>query len=395
MDNLINIIRRNRIFDNSMPLKVNDPEEESVGSVVGNYNRPTPALDRYSGYLENLPGEKDYQPGKLKKLLAGIAGFSTLDPNEGIKTTRSILDEPYNRAMSRYKMKGGQLGELANIESEKNKNDINLQVKLSEQAIAGRKENRELFTALSQAGLRDADIKKKLEEIKELGRAEYTDVNDGMKKRVYPDGRIVVIGKEKLTNAEELKDFTTKEDIKLGNSKGLFGYSQGIRQRDEEKNIGLRNVNEIALVKLREQLDRGTKELENGLSGISPAGQNSALKTAVEQARIDNPSFNAFFDTNGNFIAKGNEDNYKDFAPAITKQLNVIRERAKPINDNGLEVTLSAVHPANATDLPVNIEGKIPDWATKALANQPDGHDYPFDDGSVFRKMNGKITKVK
>jgi len=78
-----------------------------------------PATAAYRKFLEQgYPNEKDYQPSKVTRLGAILSGAATgfRNPAAAPEVARSIIDEPFNKAVRRYGMEGSRLKEGAALE---------------------------------------------------------------------------------------------------------------------------------------------------------------------------------------------------------------------------------------------------------------------------------------
>jgi hypothetical protein len=76
-----------------------------------------PATRRYAEHLEAMP--KQQPPGKLRRILAGLAGASSGyfgGTEAGVTSARDVLNEPYNRAMQRWGVEAGGRKTAADLE---------------------------------------------------------------------------------------------------------------------------------------------------------------------------------------------------------------------------------------------------------------------------------------
>jgi hypothetical protein len=95
------------------------------------------ASDRLKNTLDTTPNRADYQPSGFNKVLASIAGMSAggpaayhdgaalgfkNNPEEQMKVTHGIIDEPYNKAVSDWSLKLKPEQELAQAERGENTN---------------------------------------------------------------------------------------------------------------------------------------------------------------------------------------------------------------------------------------------------------------------------------
>lgn len=78
----------------------------------------TPLMRKYQDFLLNdQPKQEDFkQPGRLKRIQAGLATLSTDDPRMKEVARDNILHGDYNRAMRQYDSRATQLGEGAGLE---------------------------------------------------------------------------------------------------------------------------------------------------------------------------------------------------------------------------------------------------------------------------------------
>lgn len=80
-----------------------------------------PALKQYQDYLTKAPVREQYQPSKLRRIGAAIAGGLTglSDPRAGIAVARQTVDAPYRDAVEDWQMKGAGLRAAADIEAQR------------------------------------------------------------------------------------------------------------------------------------------------------------------------------------------------------------------------------------------------------------------------------------
>lgn len=80
------------------------------------------AMNRFQEHVKNVPQQGDYSPGVMGRIFAGIAGGSEgylRGAGAGIKVARTMMDEPYHRAVEEYSLKGQGLKAAADIEQDR------------------------------------------------------------------------------------------------------------------------------------------------------------------------------------------------------------------------------------------------------------------------------------
>lgn len=87
-----------------------------------------PANQRYKDFLANeAPQKDDFKPTKMNRLSAVLAGASTgiqQGGAEGFKAAQGVLDEPFNDAMSNYKLRASKLEAGAGLEDKETNNKV-------------------------------------------------------------------------------------------------------------------------------------------------------------------------------------------------------------------------------------------------------------------------------
>lgn len=250
-------------------------------------NAPTPAMDSYKQFLSSMPQRQDYKSGKVQKILAGIAGFSTLDPVKGYQTTKGILDEPYNEAMGRYKERGQNLGELANIEQK----DTAGKIKLASDIDTSRRANTKDAAQMQRWNVLNQKDRDSIETGKQIV---IDDKITGHKKLVDRKSGALIkdLGKTEETQAETRDaQFAGRKNllgIQFGNQKSL----QASGQANAERNITLRGDQTKAAAERRAALAKDKI--------LSPTQDTAAYKEARMQHIQDNPANAKFWDQYGN-----------------------------------------------------------------------------------------------
>ena len=104
-------------------LKPYETEFQTLADRLKSVTADTPSMDTYQQFLAGgMPNPQDYKPGKLDRLTAALAGFSSgaqEGPTKGVILARDILQQPYERAMDLYGKRGKQLEQGALAEEKK------------------------------------------------------------------------------------------------------------------------------------------------------------------------------------------------------------------------------------------------------------------------------------
>lgn len=159
---LLNMLRVNNIFgssnsqsqspmmnqnqnQNQPPNQMNsnnsagDDDQAIISRIQSMFNPSHGAQDRLRSILDTAPQHSQYEPGKLTKLLGGLASLSTVgpagiengsavgfrnyNPAEGRKIQDSIVNDKYNNAVDDWSMKLKPVQELATAERGSNSNE--------------------------------------------------------------------------------------------------------------------------------------------------------------------------------------------------------------------------------------------------------------------------------
>jgi hypothetical protein len=181
---------RNRIFQN---LSFDSPEEEQpplqqkppsfMDAYAEILNRKQgPAMDAYSKYLEQgFPDRQEYAPSKISRLAAILSGASAgfRNPSEGVSVTRSILDEPYNRAVEKYRFEGQRLKEGAALEEAKSRTQLANIDKITDNARQERKTESDIKAQEILNRSRELGMEKTQKELGLIGIETHTDPTTG------------------------------------------------------------------------------------------------------------------------------------------------------------------------------------------------------------------------
>lgn len=92
----------------SAPLSVPPQLAQSFGhDPYADLNLSYPAQEAFSKYVTEQPNRDQYQPSKLRRILAGAGGFSAgwqQGPQAGIGLAQGIIDTPYHQALENWKL---------------------------------------------------------------------------------------------------------------------------------------------------------------------------------------------------------------------------------------------------------------------------------------------------
>lgn len=300
-----------------------EPESESEGNQGFDLRRllsqPSPALDKYRQHLEEVPKESDYEAGKLQKVLAGIAGFSTMDPIKGYQTTKGLIDAPYNSAVTKYREKGQNLGELADIEMKDTAGKIKLASNITQEERARTKDTAQL-TRWSVLNAKD--------------------------KASMEEGKTIVV-KNEITGEDELRDKLSGKVIKsLGklresatekrdNDFGMFRKRSGVTLGNQRSIESTRQTNRVANIHTSAEETRTTQKAAADRrakiaadTALSINQDKIAYDMAKKQFLADNPASRSFWDSYGNPTGEAEEND--DYVAAVTD----IRRRYNEIKKN-------------------------------------------------------------
>ena len=109
--------RRRRLLQGYEELGEVDVEDNPSNDARAGAYYVGPATRRYAEHLEAMP--KQQPPGKLRRILAGLAGASSGyfgGTEAGVTSARDVLNEPYNRAMQRWGVEAGGRKTAADLE---------------------------------------------------------------------------------------------------------------------------------------------------------------------------------------------------------------------------------------------------------------------------------------
>jgi hypothetical protein len=280
----------------------------------------TPALDAYRKHVETMPDRANYKTGWLQKVLAGVAGFSTMDPVSAYKTTKGYLDTGYNNDMERYKEKANQLGELAGLEDKSLAHRAATHKANFEAQLQTAKEMRE-------AGKTEAEIRNINDEIKKRGlRTEASPI----------DGKMYVIGVDGTKTP--LMKWTDSLDEGVNRDVNKFGRTDSIRTGNDIKLENVKFEHDKILAEMRADLEKGNASFKSQLDGLQPTQQNAAFELALQQTLIDNPEkYGAFADDKGKLDYDKLRDNkssplYQSLIKDLQAHTGTIRNRANSGN---------------------------------------------------------------
>jgi hypothetical protein len=99
-----------------------DPDIAEFDSILK--GRPK-SSQRYQEHLVNEPRREDHKGNKLLAILTGaLTGLGSRNPVAAFKSSREVMERPYNEAKFDFESKGKNLNELANIEEDEFDNDV-------------------------------------------------------------------------------------------------------------------------------------------------------------------------------------------------------------------------------------------------------------------------------
>lgn len=409
-----------------------EEEEEQGDSSSDNpfSSSSSPMLDLYKKQLEQMPQKESYKNGKIRSILAGIAGFSTGDAGSAYKTTKGILDAPYEEDLGRWGQKIKQTGELADLEERKNA--TNLKNYLDYEKLKDDRENNKSLRAY-----RGVQSKNLESQIGSRGRTTLKDDSTGMTNIYDKDFNNIfstktdLTPKEKTTNA--LSEYLGKEEIRVPSEKTLdtyrtnndirahqIGRDYDISHLAPENRVvddkitghtGVMNLNDPELIikdigqtdeSLREKtireadkrladeasenrkaafrndLEQGNIKLRAELDKMSETQKTAAYDQAFKETLLEAPQFGKFFDATGSPdpTAIKNEDDktlYNAMISAVRSKLE-FKFGAKKSVGNPLSPRGKIVTPKKVTDDDAKKElikrGKVVTPESIAMAKQ-------------------------
>ncbi len=276
------------------------------------FNLRHDASDRLSSYSQNQPTREQYAPGKLRQTGAFLANLGSGGPvgiangqvvgyrsdiPKGLNVQRSILNEPYDKAVDDYQMKLKPLNEAA--ESESRLNTANRQVGStlltndrgirSQENLAKHRENQDRAAdeknEVRRQYLQVADYK-----AKNAGTRSFIDDN-GLVVLVHPDGTIKPTGlhTDKLNDADKLalqiEGRLNLEDVKAKHAKELEDQKAGNRKD----------------LKTTETPPKTTKLTEP--KPQTPAAEAKALMNKYGQIISEHPEYKGYYEVKNGVVS--------------------------------------------------------------------------------------------
>lgn len=262
------------------PTPLNPPDT----GLTGLRTRTTPAIDEYKAYLGTEPNRKDYQQGKIGKILSSIAGFTEgvqKGPREGVNVAASLMDRPYAEALSDYKSKGGRLKELSDLEYRGLTDQQKLEVQIAQDDRERTKEAHDWLKdqkgmELTNKQMQNLDSQMKArgwstELNKKTGNLEAVNTTTGERRNF---GQFMESPEQ--ADLRELTQWKTKEGIQQGNRMALQDDAQAHQEFMARLNFG----NDKNLARFKHDLDANDP---------SATQNNAAYEGATSEVLQENP----------------------------------------------------------------------------------------------------------
>lgn len=129
-----------------------DPELDRIRNM---YSTEPKGVSDYRNFVNNAPNKDDYKASALRKIVGVLAGIGTQigtkDVGLGYHTADSIIDEPYNEAVSNFNIKKKGLGDIAALD-EKSK-EAGIKGEEAVQNIQTRRTQQDATRQMKQASL--------------------------------------------------------------------------------------------------------------------------------------------------------------------------------------------------------------------------------------------------
>lgn len=372
MNNLFDSLRRKNLFGGLFQPSSTEPTNNPAIDDKFNINlnqQDTPALDNYRNLISSMPQREDYKTSKLGKVLAGIAGFSTLDSGAAFNTTRNLIDAPYNRAMTGFKSKADQYGALADIEEKTNKNKFDTTIKLNAANLDWKKEARAKQMDEKQIANIESEIKNRglsIEKNETNGELEVVNKTNGQRSSL---GKFSESANEKSTRkideAQKESNITQKRELNLigprskaqmaeHSSNRLFDIKNPLidrriidnKAKGESYSIDLNHPNEPRIElgqtditpEHKAELTKGA----NGMTGISSSQQSDADKLAAQRVynklqgdKEWSTKWSKFFDNGAMAKPTTNKLNFMgEDQSTIDANWNLLQNKIKEESDN-------------------------------------------------------------
>lgn len=228
-----------------------------------------PATGAYRQFLETgYPTEEAHQPTKMQRLGAILSGAaaSLHNPGAGYHTARSIVDQPYQRAVQRYGLEGARLREAANFEETSNKNRlgaINAQVDAYDKMTDNERQGK-AAEILNQS--RTLGMKRTQAELELLGIKAQVDPTTGNLIGInIRTGERYDYGKVDLSEEDRVREDASKKGTTLKNQKDMALFEspiiEGRQSRNQSRGFGIWKSQET----IRQENDKAAEERKFGI----------------------------------------------------------------------------------------------------------------------------------
>jgi hypothetical protein len=309
------------------------PENDEFSMLDRIYNAPSPALEQYKRHIASMPSREQYQPGKMGRVGAALVGAAeglNRGAGAGYMASRSMVEEPYMRAMDEYKNRGASLGALADIEQNDVKSKLSMAKQVSDTKREDQKAAAQILRWAAQNKLNDAQATKALADAgivgksiqtnKDTGELEIVNINDGSRKSV---GKFDRSAKEK--DAAEVRVHGQKGAIDLEQDKNLFGWK-----------LPQQAQSDIEVHRANRQADSEMPIVNGGFDFTAPSQDNIAYQSAIGKVTVANPGYMKFVDENPRTRAKAAEDDptgHADFLSLVDAEYkrSLTASQRKPI----------------------------------------------------------------
>jgi hypothetical protein len=282
-----------------------------------------PATKAYLDYAGQAPSRDDYQPGKMRSLMAALVGGATgyKNPAGGMKVAEDIRDDPYNEAYGDYSNKLKAMHDAATIESQ-NENYAALSGYRNYGAETGGM--RQAETARSNQAKEGIASNWNLARVDQFGKTNAQKVSDAQeKKREFG-----------ITSSEKGRHDIETE--KTGNRNAASGEVRAGASVTSANAAAVNATTGQAREKTYESDVQGKNEARKNPKttnkGPSPAEINNAMKSAAAQLRAENPDkYGDLADKYGNMTPATGFFGGAKATPASTEFVNAVKARHQEI----------------------------------------------------------------
>lgn len=356
----------------NMPL--NPPEDNTVYSST-TMGRNTPVMNMYEDYLKKgEPQYKDYEKGKVGKVLAVLAGAGAGlhgGARGGYETARGILRADYNEALDKHKRGAGNLKELAGLEYQTlDDNDKRL---LAEKKSRLDEEKHILDVLKAQKDFQKTDV-----EIKNIANQMAT---RGLRlEKNEKDGQLYVVGLD--GSSRSVGQFAESIGEKDTRTRNLFSFEEGERNKGRKELQRMAQAHGINLENLRTSNDKSIARLRSELdvknSNMSPSQQKAAFDLALAKVAQDYPDLiKEVFDENGDLKANPNKDVYNMYTKTVAEtQRNIMGKPPVDTANLGPSSRPGAAHRVSLPNENLTVQDPIREQAIAAIReaypNQPE-----------------------